>query len=58
MELPIIATNWSGNTEFMTNENSFLLPIEGLVPIKTGSFKDSGMKVCLKIKLVGSTINE
>lgn len=24
--LPVIATNWSGNTEFMNYENSFLLP--------------------------------
>lgn len=28
MELPVIATNWSGNTEFMTAENSFLLDYE------------------------------
>jgi len=31
MELPTIATNWSGNTEFMTEENSYLIPVEELV---------------------------
>jgi glycosyltransferase involved in cell wall biosynthesis len=44
MELPVIATNWSGNTEFMNNENSYLLEIEGLVPVSDGAFKNSGMK--------------
>ena len=28
MGLPVIATNWSGNTEFMTPENSFLIDCE------------------------------
>ncbi|GEM_PF-3364967 len=28
MELPVIATNWSGNTEFMTEANSYLLDYE------------------------------
>lgn len=28
MGLPVIATNWSGNTEFMSEENSFLLDYE------------------------------
>lgn len=31
MGLPCIATNWSGNTEFMTKENSFLIPVEKMV---------------------------
>eukprot|EP00741_Cyanophora_paradoxa_P004321 tig00000792_g4195.t1 len=39
MGLPVIATNWSGNTEFMTDENSFPLPIDGLVPVPEGPFK-------------------
>jgi glycosyltransferase involved in cell wall biosynthesis len=30
MGLPTIATNWGGNTEFMTRDTSFLLPIDGL----------------------------
>ena len=29
--LPTIATNWSGNTEFMTAKNSYLIEVEGLV---------------------------
>jgi glycosyltransferase involved in cell wall biosynthesis len=33
MELPVIATNWSGNTEFMNDKNSYLLDIEGLEKI-------------------------
>jgi len=32
MELPTIATNWSGNTQFMSNENSYLIPVEKMVP--------------------------
>ena len=31
--LPVIATRWSGNLEFMNDENSLLLDIEGLVGI-------------------------
>ena len=34
MGLPVIGTNWSGNTEFMTDENSFLIDIENLVEVK------------------------
>jgi glycosyltransferase involved in cell wall biosynthesis len=44
MELPVIASNWSGNTEFMKEKNSFLLPINGLVAVQDGAWKDSGMK--------------
>jgi glycosyltransferase involved in cell wall biosynthesis len=25
--LPVVATNFSGNTQFMTKENSFLVPV-------------------------------
>ena len=35
MELPVIATNWSGNTEFMTADNSLPLEFE-LVDVKVG----------------------
>lgn len=35
MELPVIATNWSGNTEFMTAENSLPLKFE-LVDVEAG----------------------
>lgn len=31
--LPVIATNWSGNREFMTEDNSYLLNIVGLVEV-------------------------
>ena len=39
MALPVIGTNWSGNMEFMTNENSYLIDIEGLVKIKENEIK-------------------
>lgn len=32
MELPVIATNWSGPTAFMSYQNSFPLEIDGLEP--------------------------
>ncbi len=31
--LPVIATRWSGNLEFMNDENAYLIDIEGLVEI-------------------------
>jgi len=37
MELPLLATNWSGPTEFMTEENAFPIAIEdALVPVGKG----------------------
>jgi glycosyltransferase involved in cell wall biosynthesis len=30
--LPVIATRWSGHLDFLHDENSFLIDIEGLVP--------------------------
>lgn len=33
MGLPTIATNWSGPSEFMTEENSFPVPIDGVESI-------------------------
>eukprot|EP00906_Rhabdomonas_costata_P024197 RCo034818 len=36
MGLPLIATNWSGPTAFMTEENSYPLPIRGLVSVTSG----------------------
>lgn len=35
MKLPVIATNWSGSTEFLTEQNSYPLPIESLVKSTT-----------------------
>ncbi len=34
MALPVIGTDWSGNTEFMNHENSYLIRVEKLVKIK------------------------
>ncbi|KAL3944384.1 MAG: hypothetical protein SGBAC_001548 [Bacillariaceae sp.] len=38
MGLPVIATNWSGPTEFVNEQNGYLLPIKGLVDAKLDSF--------------------
>eukprot|EP00980_Cylindrotheca_fusiformis_P017203 scaffold5296_cov215-Cylindrotheca_fusiformis.AAC.6 len=38
MGLPVIATNWSGPTEFLNTENGYLLPIRGLVDAGLDSF--------------------
>eukprot|EP00521_Asterionellopsis_glacialis_P018455 CAMPEP_0195292718 /NCGR_PEP_ID=MMETSP0707-20130614/10694_1 /TAXON_ID=33640 /ORGANISM="Asterionellopsis glacialis, Strain CCMP134" /LENGTH=470 /DNA_ID=CAMNT_0040353257 /DNA_START=41 /DNA_END=1453 /DNA_ORIENTATION=- len=38
MGLPTIATNWSGPTEFVTDENGYLLPITGLVDANLDAF--------------------
>ncbi|GAB9465686.1 hypothetical protein Gpo141_00003085 [Globisporangium polare] len=39
MEIPVIATFWSGTTEYMTQENSYPLRIDGLVEITVGAFR-------------------
>ena len=39
MGLPIIATNWSGPTEYMSAENSYPLRYDGLSEIPEGAFK-------------------
>lgn len=39
MGLPVIATNWSGNTEFMNDENSYLIDVPRLVEIKDNEIK-------------------
>jgi hypothetical protein len=33
MGLPVISTNWSGLTAFMTEETSYLIPIDGLTVV-------------------------
>ncbi|CAJ1900748.1 unnamed protein product [Cylindrotheca closterium] len=38
MGLPVIATNWSGPTEFLNEDNGYLLPIRGLVNANLDSF--------------------
>ncbi|KAE9044351.1 hypothetical protein PR002_g2841 [Phytophthora rubi] len=39
MERPVIATFWSGTTEYMTEENSYPLKIDGLIEITEGAFR-------------------
>lgn len=39
MGRPVIATHWSGPSEFMTEENSFPLRHDGMVEISTGAFR-------------------
>ncbi|KAH7279822.1 hypothetical protein KP509_37G038700 [Ceratopteris richardii] len=39
MGLPVIATNWSGMTEYMTETNSYPIYVERLVEVEEGPFK-------------------
>ncbi|KAI3458794.1 hypothetical protein Pfo_015457 [Paulownia fortunei] len=39
MSLPVITTNWSGPTEYLTDENSYPIPLEGMNEVKEGPFK-------------------
>ncbi|KAK9283913.1 hypothetical protein L1049_012168 [Liquidambar formosana] len=39
MSLPVIATNWSGPTEYLTEENSYLLPVDRMSEVMEGPFK-------------------
>ena len=39
MELPVIATNWSGPQEFLNSENGYPLPLDGFTKIETGAFR-------------------
>lgn len=39
MGLPIIATNWSGPTEFLNETNGYPLSIDGLVEIESGAYR-------------------
>ena len=41
MELPTIGTRWSGNLEFMDDENSYLIDIEGLVEVDREQAQDN-----------------
>lgn len=38
MSLPVIATNWSGPTEFLTEENSYPVPVDGMEEVQEGPF--------------------
>lgn len=39
MALPVIATNWSGPTEFLTEDNSYPLPVDRMSEVIEGPFK-------------------
>ncbi|KAK5826572.1 uncharacterized protein LOC108483994 [Gossypium arboreum] len=39
MSLPVITTNWSGPTEYLTEENSYPLPVERKSEVTEGPFK-------------------
>ncbi|KAK9156843.1 hypothetical protein Scep_003417 [Stephania cephalantha] len=39
MSLPVIATNWSGPTEYLTMENSYPLPVDEMSEVMEGPFK-------------------
>lgn len=39
MSLPVIATNWSGPTEYLTEENSYPLPVSRMSEVMEGPFK-------------------
>lgn len=39
MALPVIVTNWSGPTEYLTEENSYPLPVEKMSEVREGPFK-------------------
>ncbi|KAJ0244201.1 Mannosyltransferase [Hirschfeldia incana] len=39
MSLPVIATNWSGPTEYLTEENGYLLVVEEMSEVKGGPFE-------------------
>lgn len=39
MSLPVIVTNWSGPTEYLTEENSYPLPVERMSEVMEGPFE-------------------
>ncbi|KAF7147116.1 hypothetical protein RHSIM_Rhsim03G0096200 [Rhododendron simsii] len=39
MSLPVITTNWSGPTEYLTEENSYPLPVDAMSEVFEGPFK-------------------
>ncbi|CAM8893002.1 unnamed protein product [Rhodiola kirilowii] len=39
MSLPVIATNWSGQTEYLTEENGYPLIVESISEVTEGPFK-------------------
>jgi glycosyltransferase involved in cell wall biosynthesis len=55
MELPVIATFWSGTTEYMTEENSYPLQIDGLIEVRiliaTNGCLLSGISLALLVQI-------
>ncbi len=41
MGLPTVGTNWGGNLEFMTRDNSFLVDIDGFSPVNAEQVSDN-----------------
>lgn len=39
MAVPVIATNWSGPTEYLDKENSYPLPVNQMDEVKEGPFR-------------------
>ncbi|CAL0321211.1 unnamed protein product [Lupinus luteus] len=39
MSLPVITTNWSGPTEYLTEDNSYPLPVDRMSEVMEGPFK-------------------
>jgi radical SAM protein with 4Fe4S-binding SPASM domain len=41
MRIPVIATDWSGHLEFMNRDNSYLIDIDGIVPVSEEQVRDN-----------------
>ncbi|HUX65988.1 MAG TPA: glycosyltransferase [Terriglobales bacterium] len=40
-QLPVLATRWSGHLDFLHDDNSFLIDLEGIVPVPRDSDRDA-----------------
>jgi glycosyltransferase involved in cell wall biosynthesis len=41
MARPVIATRWSGNLEYMTDANAYLIDVDGVVPVDAEQLRDN-----------------
>jgi len=41
MEVPVIATRWGGHLQFMNHNNSYLISIDGIVPVSEEQVRDN-----------------
>lgn len=41
MEVPVIATRWSGHLEFMNDDNSYLIDVDRIVPVAEEQIRDN-----------------